>query len=330
MGKYVKHKSFCNSICIFLEDFYLQILYDFLICKNNIWECRMDRIIRGFTKDKSIRFFAIDSTKTVKKAVKLHNLSITNSVIMGRMLSATLMMAKELKSDKNNITLKINCDGAIGNVIVTANKNGFVKGYITNPQTEIPLAKETKSIDVKRAIGNGNLTIIKDLGLESPYIGQIEMKYGTIAEDLTFYFAQSEQIPSSVGLGVLVMPNGVIKQAGGFIIQLLPNADEKIISKLDNNLRKFPNLTDMMDLGHSIENIIENFILKDFQPKIKNIDPAIYKCDCSKTRFISGLKLLSKEELQKAIEINETLSVQCHFCNKNYEFTKSDLQKLVG
>jgi len=289
----------------------------------------MDRIIRGITEDKSIRFFAVDSTRTIQKAVKLHNLSITNSVIMGRMLSATLMMATDLKSDKNDLTLKINCDGAIGDVIVTGNKNGYVKGYIKNPEIELPLEENSGSINVAKAIGNGKLTIIKDLGMKTPYIGIVEMKYGTIAKDLTYYFAQSEQIPSSVGLGVLVMPDCSIRQAGGFIIQLLPNAKEEVISRLEKNLEKFPNLTDMMDMGHSIEDIIAKFILKGFNPIIKDTQPVAYKCNCSKKKFSKGIELLSKIELQEAIDTNETLTVHCHFCNKDYKFDKNDLHNIL-
>ena len=289
----------------------------------------MDRIIRGITKDKSIRFFAIDATETVQEAVKIHHLSMTNSVIMGRMISATLMMAADLKSDKNVITLKINGDGPTGNAIVTARKNGNVKCYTKHPEVEVPLSEHTKTFDIKNAIGNGTLTIIKDLGMKSPYIGQIELKYGTIAKDLTFYFAKSEQIPSSVGLGVLVMPDGAIKQAGGFIIQVLPETKEEVISKIEENLAKFPNLTDMMDMGHSIEDIISKFILKGLEPKVKETAPIKYKCDCSLEKFEDGIKLLSKNELQEAIDTNETLIIHCHFCNTDYNFDKKKIEKIV-
>ena len=289
----------------------------------------MDRIIRGITKDKSIRFFAIDATETVQEAVTIHHLSMTNSVIMGRMISATLMMAADLKSDKNVITLKIDGDGPTGDAIVTARKNGNVKCYTKHPEVEVALNKHTKTFDIKNAIGNGTLTIIKDLGMKSPYIGQIELKYGTIAKDLTFYFAKSEQIPSSVGLGVLVMPDGAIKQAGGFIIQVLPETKEEVISKIEENLAKFPNLTDMMDMGHSIEDIISKFILKGLEPEVKETAHIKYKCDCSLEKFEDGIKLLSKNELQEAIDTNETLTIHCHFCNTDYNFDKKKIEKIL-
>ncbi|MDA3813086.1 MAG: Hsp33 family molecular chaperone HslO [Candidatus Cloacimonetes bacterium] len=289
----------------------------------------MDRIIRGITKDKSIRFFAIDATETVNKATTIHHLSMTNSVIMGRMISATLMMAADLKSDKNVITLKIDGDGPAGVAIVTARKNGYVKGYVKNPEIEIPLNENTKTFDIQKAIGRGTLSIIKDLGMRNPYIGQIELKYGTIAKDLTYYFAKSEQIPSSVGLGVLVMPDGTIKQAGGFIIQVLPETQEDVISKIEENLSKFPNSTDMMHMGHSIEDLISMFILKDLEPEIKETAPVHYKCDCSKKKFELGIKLLSKKELQEAIDTNETLTIHCHFCNTDYNFDKKKIENIL-
>ena len=290
----------------------------------------MDRIIRGVTKDKSIRFFAIDATETIQEAVTIHHLSMTNSVIMGRMISATLMMAADLKSDKNVITIKIDGDGPVGVAIVTARKNGNVKGYVKYPEVEIPLNEQTKTFDIKSAIGNGTLTIIKDLGMKSPYIGQIEIKYGTIAKDLTLSFAKSEQIPSSVGLGVMVMPDGTIKQAGGFIIQVLPETKEDVITKIEENLAKFPNLTDIMDMGNSIEDIIPKFILKGLEPEVKETMPIKYQCDCSIEKFEDGIKLLSKKELQEAIDTNETLIIHCHFCNTDYSFDKKKIEKILG
>ena len=289
-----------------------------------------DKIIRGITENKFIRFFAVNSTETVKKAVILHNLSITNSVLMGRLLSGALMMAIELKSGKDSLTIKIDGDGSIGKALVTSNKNGEVKGYVKNPQLELPINEETKLIDVQNAVGKGTLTIIKDLGMKNPYTGQVELKYGTIAKDLTYYFASSEQIPSSVGLGVLIEPDGCITQAGGFIVQLMPETPEEVISQLETNLAKFPNLTDIMDMGFSIEDIINKFILKGFNPKFLEEVEAKYQCNCSFQKFELGLKLLSKHELQEAIEKSEELVVHCHFCNKDYKYGKERIKKILA
>jgi len=289
-----------------------------------------DKIIRGITKNKFIRFFAVNSTETVKEAVKLHNLSITNSVLFGRLLSGALMLGMDLKSEQDALTIKIDGDGPVGKAIVTANKKGEVKGYVNNPQLELSLNNETQSIDVAKAVGKGTLTIIKDLGLKNPYMGQVELKYGTIAKDLTYYFAVSEQVPSSVGLGVLIEPDGSIRQAGGFIVQLMPNTPEEVISQLEENLAKFPNLTDVMDMGLPIEKIMTDFILKGFNPEFLEEIEAKYKCNCSYRKFEKGLKLLSKEELQEAIDTNETLTVHCHFCNKDYNYGKDKIEKILA
>jgi molecular chaperone Hsp33 len=289
----------------------------------------MDKILRGITQNKCIRFFAVNSTRSVQKAIELHNLSITNAVLLGRLLSAALMMGIDLKSDKDALTIKIDGDGPVGKALATANKKGEVKGYVNNPQLELPINPDTNTIDVAKAVGRGTLTIIKDLGLKNPYIGQVELQTGTIAKDLTYYFAASEQIPSSVGLGVLIEPDGSVRQAGGFIVQLMPETPEDVISRLEENLAKFPNLTDMMDMGFSIEKIINEFILKGFQPEFLTEMAAKYSCDCSYQKFAAGLKLLSKQELQEAIDKNETLTVHCHFCNKDYKFGKGKIEKIL-
>ena len=289
-----------------------------------------DKIIRGITGDKQIRFFAIDSTEAVKHAVNIHNLSITNSVLLGRLMSAALMMAMDLKSENSVITLKVEADGPSGGAIVTANKKGEVKGYINNPQVELPLQKDTGMIDIPGAIGKGHITIIKDLGMKKSLVGQVELKFGTIAKDFTYYFMKSEQVPSSVGLGVLIEPDGTVRQAGGFIVHLLPDTPEKVISKLENNLANFPNLTDVMDMGYSIEEIIEKYILKDLGPQIKRKIPAKYKCNCSYERFENDIKLIKKKKLEKLIKKNEVLTVHCHFCNKDYEFGKGKVEKILG
>ncbi len=290
----------------------------------------MDKILRGITKNKYIRFFAVNSTTTVQKAVELHNLSITNAVLLGRLLSAALMMAIDLKSNQDSLTIKIDGDGPVGKALATANGQGEVKGYVKNPQLELPISLQTQSIDVAGAIGRGTLTIIKDLGLKNPYLGQVELQTGTIAKDLTYYFVASEQIPSSVGLGVLIEPDGSVRQAGGFIVQLMPETPEEVISKLEQNLAKFPNLTDVMDMGLPIEKIITDFILKGFQPQFLKEVEANYVCGCSYQKFEAGLKLLSRQELQEAIEKDETMTVHCHFCNKDYHYKKEKIQKILA
>ena len=289
----------------------------------------LDRIIRGITKNKFVRFFAVNSTETTKYASQIHNLSGTTSVIMGRLLSAGLMMAFDMKSSTDLLTLKLQCEGPIEGALVTVNNNGEIKGYINNPQIKLSSNSE-KIINVKTAIGKGFITIIKDLGLKNPYIGNVELIYGTIARDLTRYFVKSEQIPSSVGLGVLTNEKGEVQQSGGFIIQLMPDAPEEVISKIETNLNKFPNLTNVMDMGYEIEEIMNDFILKGLQPEIKKTIPAKFKCDCSFDKFEKGLQLLDKEELEEMIDNNEEIVINCHFCNKNYSFGEKKILKVLS
>ncbi len=285
-----------------------------------------DRIITGISKDKSIRFFAVDATETVKKGIEIHQLFQPDSIILGRLLIAAIMMGIDLKSDKDRITLKIESDGPIGGALVTSDKNGNVKGYVNKPGA----AASKGIIGIKDAIGNGVLTIIKDLGLKHPYIGTVKLIYGTIARDLTYYFVKSEQIPTSISLGVLIDEHGNIRQAGGFMVQLLPETKEEIISKVEKNIRSFPNLTDMMDMGYSIEKVINDFILKDLSPEIKRTVPVRYYCDCSKEKFARGLKLLGKEELEEALEKGEKLEIVCHFCRKKYIYGENDILEILN
>jgi molecular chaperone Hsp33 len=287
-----------------------------------------DKIVKGITKNKEIRFFASQATETVSKVAELHELSTTNTVLMGRMITAAAMLASDLKNAKDNLSLKIDADGLSGKAIVTATKNGDVKAYMRNPSNEFPL--KNKQFDLPTALGDGYLTIIKDIGMKNPYVGQVELRYKTIAQDLTYYFVQSEQIPSSVGLGVLIFPGGKVRQAGGFIVQLMPGASENTISKLEDNLRKFPNYTDVMDMGYDSQQIIEKFILKDLRPVIKDTQDFRYRCNCSKTKFAGGLKMLEKSELEDMICQNKTIKVDCHFCNTTYEFTPAELEEILA
>ncbi|HCX73291.1 MAG TPA: Hsp33 family molecular chaperone HslO [Candidatus Cloacimonas sp.] len=287
-----------------------------------------DKIVKGITKNKDVRFFACQATQTVSKAAELHDLSTTNTVLMGRMIAAAAMLASDLKNTKDNLSLKIDADGPSGKVIVTATKEGDVKAYMRNPRNEFPL--KNKQFDLPAALGDGYLTIIKDIGMKNPYVGQVELRYKTIAQDLTYYFAQSEQLPSSVGLGVLIFPGGKVRQAGGFIVQLMPDASEDTISKLEDNLRKFPNYTDVMDMGYSSQQIIEKFILKDLQPLVKDTRDFRYRCNCSKHKFANGLKLLEKSELEEMLAEKKPVKVDCHFCNTTYEFTPVELEKILA
>jgi len=285
----------------------------------------MDKLIKGITRNKEIRFMAIDSTNVVREAAEIHKLDPLSSVILGRVLSAALMMASDLKSDTQLITIKIESDGPINNILATAGKNGSVKGLLYKKKIKDP-ARSDEIVSMKEMIGQGQLIVIKDLGLKSPYIGQVELKYGTIARDLTYYFAKSEQTHSSVGLGVLMDDDNNVRQAGGFIIQIMPETSESSIEVLETNLHKFPNLTDILDMDYTIEEIIERYLLNGLDPVIREKKQVQYKCDCSREKFRKGIALLSKEELEEIISDNKKITLNCHFCNKDHKF---DLEEIV-
>ncbi|MEA1973574.1 MAG: Hsp33 family molecular chaperone HslO [Candidatus Cloacimonadota bacterium] len=286
-----------------------------------------DKIIRGHSISKNIRFFGIDSTEVVSSATQMHNLSITNSVLLGRVLSATLMMGTTLKNRTDSITLKFAGDGPSEKCIAVSKNDGKVKGYVANPEVELP-KNELHQIDVKGAIGKGMLTVIKDMGLKQPYISQIELISGEIAQDLTYYFAKSEQTPSAVGLGVLVDIDGSVRQAGGFIVQLMPNTPEEEIKILEKNLDEFPNLTDVLDMGKDIETIVRDFILKGIEVKVTQTKKTAFSCDCSKDRFRNGLRLLGKSELNELVKIGDAVPTVCHFCNTEYVFELDEIEEI--
>lgn len=288
-----------------------------------------DRAIRGISKDKFIRFFAVDSRETIQYAVNTHNLSITNSVIFGRLANAAIMMATDLKGNTAQLSLQIQSNGAINNVLAVASPNGNIKGYMANPQQEFPLNKETHTFDVKNALGNGNIKVIKKIGIQSPYTGIVKLLYGNISQDIAHYFVQSEQIPTAISLGVLMNPDGTVQQSGGFLIQLLPDTPLDHINKIENAIKKLPNFTDLMDMNYSIEKIMQEILLKEFDVKIMKTSPFQYHCGCSKDKFLNGIKLLGKDDLQNAIEENETIKTECNFCDKVYAFTPVELKKII-
>jgi molecular chaperone Hsp33 len=287
----------------------------------------MDKLVRGITENKEIRFIAIESTKVVAEAVKIHKLDPVSTIIMGRLLSGTLMMAAELKSNDNLITVKIESDGIIKTVLATADRSGKVKGFLQIDQSLITDPEEPLSL--KETLGSGQLVVMKDLGMKKPYIGMVELKYGTIGKDLTYYYAKSEQTPSSVGLGVLLDDSGDVRQAGGFIIQLMPEASESTISRLEENLQKFPNFTDVMDMGYRSAEIIQDYLLKGLEPVILEKNDVQYHCDCSKAKFKEGLGLLPPEDLKEMIDEGNDITVNCHFCNSHYKFNVSDMRQIL-
>jgi len=286
-----------------------------------------DYIVRATAGNGSIRAFAAISTQTVEEARKIHDLTPTASAALGRLLTATAMMGSMLKAEKDKITLQITGDGPIKGILATSDSLSNVKGYAVNPDVEVPLRADGK-IDVGSAIGDGNLRIIKDIGLKEPYSGSIELLTGEVADDITYYFAKSEQTPSSVGLGVLVETDCTIKHAGGFIIQLMPGCEDEVIDELEKKLITVPYITDLLNDGADAEKILD-MILGDFGLEILDKFPMQYVCDCSRERVEKALISIGKKELSKIIEEDHKAELTCQFCSKVYNFSEEELKDLL-
>lgn len=271
---------------------------------------------------------AVDTTDIVGRAEEIHKTSAVVTAALGRLLTAGSMMGNMLKGKDDSITLRVNGDGPTGSLIVVSDFNGDVRGYVQNPVVELPLNSKGK-LDVGGAVGkNGLLYVLKDLGLKEPFSGSVPLVSGEIAEDITSYYALSEQIPTVCALGVLVNPDLTVKAAGGYIIQLLPAASDATIDKLEKSICELKSVTAMLDSGLTPEEIIR-LALKDFEVEVLYSQDIEYKCNCSKDRVSKALISLGKEELEQMANEMATTEVNCHFCDKVYEFTSSELKKLI-
>jgi len=287
-----------------------------------------DFIIRATAANGFIRAFAVHSTKIVEEARRIHDTTPVATAALGRLISAAAMMGATLKNESDRLTLQIKGDGPLEGLLVTSNANVDVKGYVFNPQADVPEIYPGK-LEVGMAVGHGSMRIIKDIGLREPYCGTIELISGEIAEDLTYYFAKSEQIPSAVGLGVLVDTDRTVRQAGGFFVQLMPGAPDEVIDKLEDNINRVPYTTDLMDMGKTIEEIL-GMILKDFEYEINDRLPLNYLCDCSKERVEQALISIGAKDLAKIAQEDKKAEISCHFCNKKYEFNEEELMSLLA
>ena len=285
-----------------------------------------DYIVRAIAADSQIRAFAAVTTETVETARQDHNTSPVATAALGRLLTAGTMMGVMMKGDKDILTLQVKGDGPIQGITVTADSKGRVKGYVGNPEVIIPANAKGK-LDVSGAVGNGFLQVIKDMGLKEPYIGQTILQTGEIGDDLTSYFATSEQTPSSVGLGVLMEKTNTVRCAGGFIIQLMPFAEEETISKLEHNLSLINSVTALLDQGMTPEQLLER-VLDGFDVEITDRMPCSFTCNCSKERVEKALISIGKKELQEMIDEDKPIEVNCHFCGKTYKFDVDELKKM--
>ena len=285
-----------------------------------------DYMIRATAADNQIRAFAITSRELTEEARKRHNSSPIVTAALGRLMSGAVMMGSMMKGEKDLLTIQVKGDGPMRGLTVTADAKGNVKGYPYVPDVVLP-ANAMGKLDVGGAIGAGSMCVIKDMGLKEPYVGQIALQTGEIAEDLTYYFAVSEQVPSSVGLGVLMSKENTVAQAGGFIIQLMPFTTEETIDQLEKKLAEITSVTALLAKGYTPEMILEK-ILGEFALEINEKVPVRFHCDCSKQRVARAIASISKEELNSIIEDGEPIEVNCDFCNTKYRFDIDELKEI--
>ena len=286
-----------------------------------------DYIVRATAANHQLRAFAITSRNMVEEARKIHNTSPVATAALGRLLTAGSMMGSMMKGEKDVITLQIECGGPIGGVTVTADSSANVKGYVNNPNVILPPNSQGK-LDVSSALGPGFLNVIKDIGMREPYNGQTHLVSGEIAEDLTYYYATSEQTPSSVGLGVLLDKENFVRQAGGFIIQVMPDTEDEVIDRLEAKLNEVKSVTDMLEKGMTPEDILE-YILGDMDVEMLETIPAAYKCNCSIERVSKAIASIGKKDLQEMIDEGKPIEVNCQFCGTHYSFDTAQLEELT-
>ena len=288
-----------------------------------VWDMS-DYIVRATAADAQIRVFAAYTKDMVEEARRRHETSPVATAALGRLMTAGAMMGSMLKGEKDLLTLRINASGPIQGITVTADSKARVKGYVGNPNVILPANKVGK-LDVAGAVGIGFMDVIKDMGLKEPYVGQTVLQTSEIAEDLTFYFANSEQVPSSVGLGVLMNKDNTVAQAGGFIIQLMPFASEEVIAQLEENLNDITSVTTLLAQGNTPEDLV-NILCKNLDPVINDkLDTGFY-CNCDRARVEKALISVGRKELQEMIDDGEEIEMKCHFCNSAYVFTIEDLK----
>lgn len=286
-----------------------------------------DYIIRATAAGSQIRAFAAVTKDTVETARKAHNTSPVATAALGRLLTAGAMMGVMMKGEKDILTLQIQGDGPLNGITVTADSRGRVKGYVGNPQVILPPNSRGK-LDVAGAVGQGILNVIKDLGMKEPYSGQVVLQTSEIAEDLTYYFAVSEQVPSAVGLGVLMNRDNTVRQSGGFILQVMPFAEEKTIARLEENVQNIQSVTTLLEEGHTAESLLDK-VLEGFDIEITDQVPTEFYCNCSKSRVEKALISIGRKDLNELIQEGKPVELNCHFCNTNYVFSVEELKEIL-
>lgn len=286
-----------------------------------------DYLIKATAYDGMIRCYVSVTTKTVEEARKRQDTWPTASAALGRSITITTLMGAMLKGD-DSLTTTISGNGPLGQIVADANAKGEVRGYVGNPHVDFPLNEQGK-LDVSRAVGEGILSVVKDQGLKDYFTGQVPIVSGEISEDFTYYFANSEQIPSAVGAGVLVAPESHILAAGGFIVQVMPGASDEVINELENNIAALPQLSHFIEEGNNAEAIVKQLVEEDSLQILESL-PVQFKCTCSETRMLRAIKGLGEAEVQSMIEQDQGAEVTCHFCNEVYNITEEQLQSLLN
>ena len=286
-----------------------------------------DYIVRATAANSQIRAFAATTRNVVETARAAHNTSPVATAALGRLLTAGAMMGSMMKNDSDMLTIQIKCNGPIQGLTVTADVKGNVKGYVENPNVMLPPSKKGK-LDVAAALDLGVLSVIKDMVLKEPYVGQTILTTSEIAEDLTYYFATSEQVPSSVGLGVLMEKDNTVKQAGGFIVHVMPFVEDAVVDKLEANIAKIDSVTSMLDQGYTPEKILET-VLEGMDVEFTDTMSTEFTCNCSKERVEKALISIGRKDIQEMINDGKEIEMHCHFCNTSYQFTVDELKEIL-
>lgn len=288
---------------------------------------REDYIVRATAANHQLRIFAATTRNLVEDAREIHHTSLVATAALGRLLTAGSIMGSMMKGERDILTLQIRCEGPIGGLTVTADSDANVKGHVRQPLVILP-PNEKGKLDVAGALGPGFLNVIRDIGMKEPYNGQIQLVSGEIAEDLTYYYATSEQIPSSVGLGVLLDRDNHVRQAGGFIIQVMPFAQEEVIATVEQSLQQIHSVTDLLEQGMMPQDMVRA-LMGDLEVEILDRIPTRYSCNCSKERVTRAVASLGRKDLEDLIARGETIEVNCEFCDSHYYFTVDELKDFI-
>ena len=286
-----------------------------------------DYLIRATAANGQVRAFGVTSREMTETAKNAHDTSPVATAALGRLMSAAVMMGADLKGENDLLTLRMEGDGPMGGLLATADSHGNVKGYAFHPEVLLPPNAKGK-LDVGGALGAGMLSVVKDIGLKEPYVGQTNLVSGEIGEDLTYYYATSEQIPCAIALGVLMNKDNTVRQAGGFMIQLLPGASDELIDRLEERLGELPSITALLDAGKTPEEILSG-LLGDFDLEILEKKPVQFHCDCSRERVERAIVSIGKKEIREMIEEGKPIEAGCQFCNKKYSFSVEELEELL-